>query len=1113
MTNSNNTEVKNPMESYCISQFSKDRDIVLLYPHNKMCMDVWRQLKFFLENEKFNIYFLPDINFITQNHSILKNLSIIRHSTLQNLATDNKPKILVTTLSNLFCKIPKKSNFINSSLVFSLGQKINVTQAAKSLTKFGFYKNDLITTCGEFAIRGDILDVYYTDNAYRINIEWDEVKDIKIIDPVSQLSIKNTDEVILQDINYITPDKIEAAKVKLLQLFGYIIKEHNIFKKLQQGNIAPEIFYPLMSLFYDTDDNIISYFNDPLFITSKLYKHSISQIYNEISKNYQQNRFLLSQDSIFFNIDDINNFLQKQKISCIERAEINSLKNTITRLYIENGQSSKSIILELCDNNKDKKVIFCANDKAHMDASKIELFDDLTKFNEIEHITEAKSGVINLVTIAIQESCILDNKYIMLSAKDFIAESTITDNTNDSNFRKLQNILAEVDTLKENDLIVHKKHGIGRYLKIEAISAYGFFHDCVKIKYEGNDLLYVPVENISAIKKYGIEDAALDKLGSLVWQKRHNLQKERIDELAKELVKIAAERQLLNAENIEINQELYTTFCKAFPYDLTQDQIRAIEDIRKDLSTGKLMDRLLCGDVGFGKTEVIMHAAFFASIGNVFKRSQIAILVPTMTLARQHYKSFCKRFENFDVSIVHLSRLVDKKEVAENKLKISEGSADIIIGTHALLADSISFKNLGLLIVDEEQSFGVKQKEKLKQFTKQLHFLSVSATPIPRTLQVSIAGIKDLSLIATSPLDRIPIKTITDSYNDELVKTALLSEKERGGVSFYVCPRIEQLEEKQIKLNAIVPQLSIKMLHGKMKASEIEQTLNDFYENKYDVLLSTNIIESGLDVKNANTIVIDKVELLGLSQLYQLRGRIGRSNIQGYAYLLFSSESQLTENAIRRIEVMQNIDYLGAGFTIANHDMDIRGFGNILGKEQAGHIKDVGVALYQEMLDEAIAAVHNQRQNKNSDDDDISISIAVPIYVPEHYISNQSIRLAIYQRLGALRSENEIGRFISEMLDRFGPIPEEMNNLIELLRIKLACKNLGIVKLDVASTFYSLKLIEGSILIDKLLNFSKKFPKKIQIKPDNKVMIYTSIDELDLIKRTKEFIHRLNFLE
>ncbi|MCF8462668.1 MAG: transcription-repair coupling factor [Rickettsiaceae bacterium] len=1113
MNTSENIVIRNPLESYSISVFEGSQDILLLYPQSVMAKDIWRQLKFFVEVEKFSIYFLPDLNFITQNHSTLKNLSTIRYNLLQNIASDNSPKIIVTTFSNLFCKIPQKTAFANNNLLFSLGQKINIVKAAKTLAQFGYYKNDVITTCGEFAIRGDIIDVYSVNNAYRINIEWDEIKNIKIIDPVSQLSQDNVDKIILQDINYVTPEKIEFAKIKLLQLFGYGIKEHNIFKKLQQGNLAAELFYPLLSLFYDTTENIISYLNTPLIVTSKLYKQNLNQIYSEISKGYQPTRFLLNQDSIFFNIEDVNQLLQQYKITPIERSEANSLKSSITRLYLEHGESSSSIIKELCNGNKDKKLIFCANDKEYMNTAKTELFHEDKNLQEIEHISEAKAGQINLVNIAIQESCLLDNKYIVLSAKDFLTEPNVTDTDSYSNFRRLQNVLAEIDTLKENDLVVHKKHGIGRYLKIESVSAYGFLHDCIKIKYDGDDVLYVPVENINAIKKYGITDATLDKLGSVIWQKRSNIQRELIGELAKELVKIAAERKLLFVENMEVNEELYTKFCKAFPYRLTQDQVKAIEDIKSDLSAGRLMDRLLCGDVGFGKTEVIMHASFFVSIGNVFKKSQVVVLVPTMTLVRQHYKSFCKRFEGLDINIVQLSRLVDKKEVAANKLKIADGTADIIIGTHALLADNISFCNLGLLIVDEEQSFGVKQKEKLKQFSKELHSLSVSATPIPRTLQISIAGIKDLSLIATAPVNRMPIKTITDSYNEDLVKAALLEEKQRGGVSFYVCPRIEYLEIKKQELNKLVPQLSLKMLHGKMKPTEIEETLNDFYENKYDILLSTNIIESGLDVQNANTIIIDKVELLGLSQLYQLRGRIGRGNIQGYAYLLFSSEAQLTENAIRRVEVMQNIDYLGAGFTIANHDMDIRGFGNILGKEQAGHIKDVGVGLYQEMLDEAILEVQNKQQTQDVSTDDISIGIALPIYVPEIYISNQSIRLAIYQRLGALRSENEITKFVSEMIDRFGPIPNEMNNLIEILRIKHTCKNLGIVKLDAGSSFYSLKLIDGSPLIDKLLKFSIKFPNKIQIKPDNKVIINSNLNEADLIKRTKEFLYRLNFIE
>ncbi len=503
--------------------------------------------------------------------------------------------------------------------------------------------------------------------------------------------------------------------------------------------------------------------------------------------------------------------------------------------------------------------------------------------------------------------------------------------------------------------MVHVDHGIGRFSGLQAIQAAGAPHDCLEIHYADDTKLFLPVENVDLLSRYGSEESGveLDRLGGGNWQARKARMKSRIREIAGELIKIAAERQLREAPRLTVGPGAYDEFCAGFPYEETDDQLAAIDATIKDLGSGRPMDRLVCGDVGFGKTEVALRAAFIAAISG----KQTAVIVPTTLLARQHFKTFSDRFRGFPVNVAQASRLVPHAKLAAAKAGMADGSVDIVIGTHALLGRGIKFKDLALLVVDEEQHFGVAHKEKLKALRSEVHVLTLTATPIPRTLQLALTGVRDLSIIASPPVDRLAVRTFVSPFDPITVREALLREKYRGGQAFYVCPRIEDLAGAKDFLDKNVPEVRVAVAHGQMPASVLDDIMSAFYDGKYDVLLSTTIIESGLDIPTANTLIVHRADRFGLAQLYQLRGRVGRAKLRAYALLTLPAQQKITAQAERRLKVLQSLDTLGAGFQLASHDLDIRGAGNLLGEEQSGHIKEVGFELYQQMLEEAVMSL------------------------------------------------------------------------------------------------------------------------------------------------------------
>jgi transcription-repair coupling factor (superfamily II helicase) len=613
--------------------------------------------------------------------------------------------------------------------------------------------------------------------------------------------------------------------------------------------------------------------------------------------------------------------------------------------------------------------------------------------------------------------------------------------------RKAENFLREVDTLSPGDLVVHVEHGVGRYLGLETITALGAPHACVMLEYADSAKLYLPVENIELLSRYGHEEGLLDRLGGGAWQAKKAKLKERIREIADRLMRVAAERALRHAPILEAPHSIWEAFAARFPYQETDDQLSAIADVVADLEKGSPMDRLVVGDVGFGKTEVAMRAAFVAALSGM----QVAVVCPTTLLARQHYRSFVERFRGFPIRVKPLSRFVSAKEANQTRAEMADGTVDIVVGTHALLAKGVSFRHLGLLVIDEEQHFGVAHKERLKEMRSEVHVLTLTATPIPRTLQLSLAGVRDLSIIATPPVDRLAIRSYVSEFDTVTIREALLRERFRGGQSFYVVPRISDLPEVEDFLKTHVPEVSYVIAHGQLAAGDLDDRMNQFYDGKHDVLVATSIVESGLDIPTANTMIVHRADMFGLSQLYQIRGRVGRSKTRAYCYLTTKPRSPLTPQAQKRLKLLGSLDSLGAGFNLASHDLDLRGAGNLLGEEQSGHIREVGYELYQQMLEETIARIKSgelQGLATISDDWSPQLNLGVPVMIPEDYIPDLDIRLGLYRRLSSLQTKVELEGFAAEMIDRFGPLPKEVNTLMLIVRIKAMAKRAGISRLD-----------------------------------------------------------------
>lgn len=656
--------------------------------------------------------------------------------------------------------------------------------------------------------------------------------------------------------------------------------------------------------------------------------------------------------------------------------------------------------------------------------------------------------------------------------------------------RRASNFLAEAAALSPGDLVVHIDHGIGRYEGLRTLDVQGAPHDCLELQYGGEAKLYLPVENIDLLTRYGSEGdgVLLDRLGGAAWQSRKARAKARLRDMAEGLIRIAAERSMRSTDAVTPPQGVFEEFCARFPFEETDDQLAAIEDVLGDFASGHPMDRLICGDVGFGKTEVALRAAFVAAMSGL----QVAVVAPTTLLARQHYKTFSERFQGWPVRVSRLSRLTPAREAAETREGLRKGEIEVVIGTHAVLSKQVEFSHLGLVIVDEEQRFGVKHKEKLKELRADVHMLTLTATPIPRTLQMALSGIREMSIIATPPVDRLAVRTYVTPFDPVALREALLREKFRGGQAYYVAPRISDLPDIERFLREQVPEVRFVAGHGQMAPTQLETVTSAFYDGEYDVLLSTTIVESGLDIPTANTLIIHRADMFSLAQLYQLRGRVGRAKARAYAYLTTPAEKQITLAAERRLKVLQSLDSLGAGFQLASHDLDQRGGGNLLGEEQSGHIREIGVELYQQMLEDAVAELKARRESSPVPDRGWSpqINTGAAVLIPEAYVPDLNVRLALYRRLSDAEQASDREALAAELIDRFGPLPPEAAQLLKVVGIKGMCRQANVAKIDVGPKGAVVSFRNDAFANPAgLIQHIQKNAVTWRLRPDNKVVV------------------------
>jgi transcription-repair coupling factor (superfamily II helicase) len=1024
-------------------------------------------------------------------------------------------RIIITTAQAVLQKVPGPSAFKDETFILQTGAALDLEKLKAFLARNGYARVETVREAGEFAIRGSLIDIYPVgaEHPSRLDLFGDDIEAIRHFNPGSQRTIEQTSSIILKPVSEIMLDEATIARFRsgYRQQLG-VGTGDPLYESVSNGRKYPGMEHWL-PLFYDHLEPLTTYLPEVLIVEDQQLPEALATRHGQIEDFYAVRVSLMKADKkngapVYKPLPPSSLYLGKEEWAAIlqgfSRAQLSPFPKAegqqavdcrgvraadFSSVRAREGSNLFDAVREnLQKELKERRVLLACYSKGSAERLQhvlaehnmpgvqlIETWEDAPKKGE----SRVVMGLLPL------EHGFAAPDLLVLSEQDILGDRLSRPKTRSG---RSDHFTLELSQLSEGDLVVHDEHGIGRYSGLETLEITGAPHDCLKVVYDGGDKLFVPVENMDVLSRYGSgsESAALDRLGSAAWQGRRARVKKRLKDMAEALLKIAAERQLQEGERIIPPEGYYQEFAARFPYAETDDQERAILNVFEDIASGKPMDRLVCGDVGFGKTEVAIRAAFAAVQAGL----QVAVVVPTTLLARQHTRSFLARFHGYPVRIAQLSRMVTLKESKETKLLITDGKMDIVIGTHALLGKEVKFKNLGLLVVDEEQHFGVKQKERLKELRANVHVLTLTATPIPRTLQLALTGVRELSLITTPPVDRLAVRTFVLPYDPMIIREALMREHYRGGQSFYVCPRIEDLGALREQLQELVPELKIVTAHGRLGATELDDVMTAFDEAKYDVLLATNIVESGLDIPNANTIIMHRADMFGLSQLYQLRGRVGRAKQRGYAYLTYDPVMPLSATAQQRLEVLSTLEGLGAGFQLASHDLDIRGAGNLLGEEQSGHIREVGIELYQQMLEDAVAEARvGAKQAANQDNNwTPQINLGMPVLIPEVYVTDLGLRLNLYRRLADLQSREDIESFAAELIDRFGPLPPEVQNLLDTVYIKQLCRRSGVERLD-AGPKGALVAFRNNHFAkpEKLIGYIQKNSGTIKVRPDQKL--------------------------
>ena len=1026
------------------------------------------------------------------------------------------PQLLVTTINAALQRVLTPFRIRESVRLLKPGMEIGRESLIALLQRQGYSRTDTVADAGEYAVRGSLFDIHPSglDGGLRLDFFGDELETLRLFDPGTQRSTGEVPEHLLLPASEALLDEatVKRFRTRYREQFGAHATADPLYQAVSDGRRLAGLEHWL-PLFEERLETLFDHLakDDLVFIDSGAlgaaderlgdiadYFASRSDTTGKAAGSYRP----LDPAALYLTREDFDArlqgwpvhrtdlFAQPESATVLDCGFGSARDFTPERARSDNVYEAAATYLTGQAKLGRKAIIaaYTIGSRARLASILGEAVRPAPVIADTwqEALGLAARGAPVAVVLPL-ETGFSSETLEVVTEQDILGDRLVR---RKKRKKSADAFLAELSALTPGDLVVHMEHGIGRYEGLQSVPVGKSPHDCVMLVYAGGDKLYIPVENLEVLSRYGSDSelVALDRLGGEAWQKRRSRLKERIREIAHELLKVAAERALRQAPALQPDEHSYGPFVDRFPWDETDDQDRAIEDVLEDLAAGKPMDRLVCGDVGFGKTEVALRAAFVTAMAG----QQVAVVAPTTLLARQHYSNFKERFAGFPLEVGRLSRLVPDKEAKTTREGLTDGTTDVVIGTHAILSKTVKFKRLGLVIVDEEQRFGVNHKERLKQLRTDVHVLTLTATPIPRTLQMAMSGLRELSTIQTPPVDRLAVRTYVMEWDDMVMREALLREHHRGGQSFIVVPRIADMAEVEDWLHKTVPEVRFVTAHGQMSPTEVEERMSAFYEKKYEVLLSTTIVESGLDIPSANTIIIHRADRFGLAQLYQLRGRVGRAKLRAYAYLTTPADSQLSEVAEKRLKVLGDLDSLGAGFQLASHDLDIRGAGNLLGDEQSGHIREVGFELYQSMLEDAILAAKAGEMGLARERNSLSpqITVDAPIMIPEDYVPDLAVRMALYRRLNDAEDQQEIESLSAEMIDRFGPLPGPTANLIRLIEIKRQAIDANIAKIDVGAkgtlvTFHQDQFPDPMGLVA----YAQRLEGTIKLRPDNKLVV------------------------
>ena len=1105
-----------------INQYNKKP--ILLITYNEIQA---KQILEIIENfEKEKAVLFPKKEIVTYDFvAESKDLPYERIETL-NKIKDKKNLIVVTTIEALMQKLPPKEILFKNILEFKVGDIYNLEELKKTLVNLGYSRCEFIEGRGQFSVRGGIVDISINENlGVRIEFWGDEVDSIRNFNITSQRSINTLDKIKIYPAHeFVLDNSIEEICKKITKKLTEEKQEEILEQDIEQikaGNYISKID-KYFNEFYDKQSTLLEYLNDNYLI-----------ILDEISKIEARQRNI-SQD----NSNLIKNLIEKEKIvpealKNITSIDLNQLENEKSVIYFEKQ--------DIVTNRQAEKYTFNYRQINYYKSEIENLFEDIKRWNKeqksIYVMVSTKEKAKKLKEILEKEeiACTIDEKLdktIIVKSTEKIVTITIGKLPNGFENFEINQVVVSADELIEGkkkktfankaykegekvvfadlkigDYVVHKNYGIGIFVGVNTITADGTTKDYIKLKYKNDAILYVPTSQLDSIRKYVGGDAInppINSLGSKDWIKTKEKVKKNLRAVAKELIELYAKREKAKGYAFSKDTPWQSQFENSFPYQETDDQLRCIEEVKKDMEIQRPMDRLLCGDVGYGKTEVAIRAAFKA----VMDHKQVAYLVPTTVLAQQQYEEFRDRMAEFPIKVDILNRFKSKKYQDEVVKKLKLGEVDIVIGTHRMLSKDVEFKDIGLLIIDEEHRFGVKAKEKIKEYKSNIDVLTMTATPIPRTMHMSIVGIRDMSVIYEPPHNRKPVQTYVLEYDQEVIKEAITKELERDGQVFYIYNRVDTIQKKADEISRLVPEAKVSYAHGQMSGNQIEEIMQDFIDKKSNVLVCTTILESGIDIANANTIIVENADRMGLAALYQIRGRVGRSDRQAYAYITYRKDKMLSEEADKRLKAIKEFTEFGSGFKIAMRDLEIRGAGSLLGEIQSGHLEQVGYDTYCNLLDEVVKEMQG---TEIESDIDIQIDLNVTSYIPDEYIEDSAQKIEIYQNIALCRKEEDIQNVVDEIIDRFGNMPAELENLLDIARIKYLAKPFSISKIASKRTAVVFTFEQSKYEID-LQKLLKTYKNRIKFSPGIKTMITLEIgttNERQILNDVTEFLKQL----